>query len=231
MRKKATVRVTKWLSDIPVEAQCTVCPTVSFIAKGTSHRPNREEFKQSLQSQFDEHCAGWSTPTKVTTSCHRDVRQLNERNGLFTTGTPLGTQLGMEYAAAVMKQPPGVLVIMGYFLVGASTVFPLIGRLPRLPLLQSLPLLANVVALLFVAGGLYKMQGWSRWASIAILAIELVRIAIRLVEENPFANMTIAGIYALFIVWEIRYLTRPFAKAAFRLASLKRSPETAAPPQ
>ena len=119
-----------------------------------------------------------------------------------------------------MKQPLGVLVIMGYFLVGASTVFPLIGRLPRLPLLQSLTLLANVVALLFVAGGLYKMQGWSRWASIAILAIELVRIPIRLVEENPFANMTIAGIHALFIVWAIHYLTRPFAKAAFRLASL-----------
>jgi hypothetical protein len=54
--KKPTVRVTKWLSDIPVEAQCTACPTVSFRAKGTSHRPNREEYTRSLQTQFDEHC-------------------------------------------------------------------------------------------------------------------------------------------------------------------------------
>jgi len=149
-----------------------------------------------------------------------------DRNGI-----QVGIARSREYAAAVMKQPIGVLVIMGYFLVGASTVFPLIDRLPRLPLLQSLTLLANVVALLFVAGGLYKMQGWSRWASIAILAIELVRIPVRLAEEKPSASMIIAGIHASFIVWAIQYLTRPFAKAAFRLAALKRSRETAASSQ
>jgi hypothetical protein len=54
--KKPTIRVTKWLGDIPVEAQCTFCPTVAFKAQGTSHRPNREEYQQSLQAQFDEHC-------------------------------------------------------------------------------------------------------------------------------------------------------------------------------
>ena len=53
--KRATVRVTKWLADIPVEATCTLCPNVSFRAKGQSHRPNREEYQRSLQSQFDEH--------------------------------------------------------------------------------------------------------------------------------------------------------------------------------
>jgi hypothetical protein len=56
MGKKPTVRVTKWLADIPAEAQCTACPSISFRAKGTSHRPNREEYQRSLQSQFDEHC-------------------------------------------------------------------------------------------------------------------------------------------------------------------------------
>jgi len=50
-----TVRVTKWLSDIPVEAVCTFCPNVSFRAQGSTHRPNREEYRRSLQSQFDEH--------------------------------------------------------------------------------------------------------------------------------------------------------------------------------
>ncbi|HKU26155.1 MAG TPA: hypothetical protein VJQ54_11845 [Candidatus Sulfotelmatobacter sp.] len=53
--KKPTLRVTKWLGDIPVEAQCTHCPSVSFKAQGGSHRPNREEYQKSLERQFDVH--------------------------------------------------------------------------------------------------------------------------------------------------------------------------------
>jgi len=37
--KKPVIRVTKWLSDIPVEAQCSLCPGVAFRAQGTTHRP------------------------------------------------------------------------------------------------------------------------------------------------------------------------------------------------
>jgi hypothetical protein len=54
--KKPTLRVTKWLGDIPVEASCTFCAGVSFRAQGSTHRPNREEYQKSLQLQFDEHC-------------------------------------------------------------------------------------------------------------------------------------------------------------------------------
>ena len=54
--KKPTIRVTRWLTDIPVEATCTACPSVSFKAQGSSHRPNREEYQRSLQLQFDVHC-------------------------------------------------------------------------------------------------------------------------------------------------------------------------------
>ena len=53
--KKPTLQVTKWLRDIPVEAQCTYCPDVSFQANGSSHRPNREEYQRSLKAQFDAH--------------------------------------------------------------------------------------------------------------------------------------------------------------------------------
>jgi hypothetical protein len=56
LMKKPTLRVTKWLGDIPVEACCTACPTVAFRAQGAGHRPNREEYQKSLQAQFDEHC-------------------------------------------------------------------------------------------------------------------------------------------------------------------------------
>jgi hypothetical protein len=64
--KKPVVRVTKWLGDIPVEAQCTFCPDILFRAPGSSHRPNREEYKQLLQSQFDEHCRVVHSPGRDT---------------------------------------------------------------------------------------------------------------------------------------------------------------------
>lgn len=53
--RKPTLRVTKWLADIPVEAHRTLCPTVRFKAQETSPRPNREEYQKSLQAQFDAH--------------------------------------------------------------------------------------------------------------------------------------------------------------------------------
>jgi hypothetical protein len=52
--KKPTLRVTRWLADIPVEAHCTLC-SASFKARGTSHRPSREEYQNFLQTQFDAH--------------------------------------------------------------------------------------------------------------------------------------------------------------------------------
>ena len=54
--KKPTLRVTKWLGAIPVEAQCTSCLAVLFKAQGATHRPNREEYQKSVQGQFDAHC-------------------------------------------------------------------------------------------------------------------------------------------------------------------------------
>jgi len=54
--KTPVIRVTKWLGDIPVEATCSLCLNVSFRAQGSSHRPNREEYMKSLQTQFDVHC-------------------------------------------------------------------------------------------------------------------------------------------------------------------------------
>jgi hypothetical protein len=54
--KKPTIRVTKWLVDIPVAAVCSVCPSLVFRAQSSGHRPNREEYQKSIQAQFDEHC-------------------------------------------------------------------------------------------------------------------------------------------------------------------------------
>ena len=54
--KKPFLRVTKWLGDIPVEAECTACAGgEKFRVISTSHRPNREEYSRQLQRAFDHH--------------------------------------------------------------------------------------------------------------------------------------------------------------------------------
>lgn len=53
--KKPFLRVTKWLGDIPVEAECTACVEVKFQVKSASHRPSREEYQKVLQREFDHH--------------------------------------------------------------------------------------------------------------------------------------------------------------------------------
>ena len=54
--KKPTLRVTRWLGDIPVEAYCTACPSIIFRAHSSGHQPERAAHQKSLQEQFDEHC-------------------------------------------------------------------------------------------------------------------------------------------------------------------------------
>jgi hypothetical protein len=68
--KKPTLRVIKWLRDIPVEAHCTQCPTVSFKAQGASHRPNREEYQKSLHAQFDGHCRAVHSEKLIEQAAH-----------------------------------------------------------------------------------------------------------------------------------------------------------------
>jgi hypothetical protein len=53
--KKPFLRVTKWLGEIPVEAHCILCPETIFKAKSESHRPSRDEYAKSLETQFQEH--------------------------------------------------------------------------------------------------------------------------------------------------------------------------------
>ena len=60
--KKPFLRVTKWLGDIPVEAECTHCPAAKFRAASSSHRPNGEEYRKQLQSAFDHHLKTVHTP-------------------------------------------------------------------------------------------------------------------------------------------------------------------------
>ena len=60
--KKPTLRVTKWLGDIPVEACCALCQETLFRAASPSPRPEKAEYTKSPQRAFDRHLA----------DCHRE---------------------------------------------------------------------------------------------------------------------------------------------------------------
>ena len=65
--KKPTLRVTKCLGDIPIEANCTACSDLSFKAKTATNcnsSADRKECQSSLQSQFDAHfkATHWQEP-------------------------------------------------------------------------------------------------------------------------------------------------------------------------
>jgi hypothetical protein len=61
--KKPFLRVTKWLGDIPVEAECAACPSEpKFRVASASHRPTREEYSMQLQRAFDHHLKMVHTP-------------------------------------------------------------------------------------------------------------------------------------------------------------------------
>jgi hypothetical protein len=54
--KKPALRVTKWLGDIPVEAECTACSGESkFQAASTHHRHDKADYQEKLQRAFDRH--------------------------------------------------------------------------------------------------------------------------------------------------------------------------------
>jgi hypothetical protein len=52
--KKPSLRITKWLGDIPIEGECTSCPEIGkFGVRST--RPNKAEHQKQLQQAFDSH--------------------------------------------------------------------------------------------------------------------------------------------------------------------------------
>jgi hypothetical protein len=56
LMKTPFLRVTKWLGDIPVDAECTACHgEAKFRVTSSSHRPTREEYSRQLQNAFDHH--------------------------------------------------------------------------------------------------------------------------------------------------------------------------------
>jgi hypothetical protein len=54
--KKPMLHVTRWLGDIPVEAECTACPGTKFQPASSHHRPDKDDYRDKLQRAFLRHC-------------------------------------------------------------------------------------------------------------------------------------------------------------------------------
>jgi hypothetical protein len=73
LMKKPFLRVTKWLGDIPVEAECTSCRgEAKFRVASASHRPAREEYSTQLQRAFDQHLRTVHAPNSTESSEKQD---------------------------------------------------------------------------------------------------------------------------------------------------------------
>ena len=60
--KEPRLRVTRWLGDVPVEAECSSCANASFKVSEWNagepfHQPNRQRYQDILQLRFDQHLA------------------------------------------------------------------------------------------------------------------------------------------------------------------------------
>jgi len=53
--KKPSLRITKWMGNIPVEGACTSCADVNLKVESTTHRPIREEYQTALEAAFELH--------------------------------------------------------------------------------------------------------------------------------------------------------------------------------
>jgi hypothetical protein len=76
--KKPSLRVTKWLGDIPVGGECTACASVRFEIGPISHRPTREEYRHTLQQEFDRHLKNVHLREDPSQAAARIVREATE---------------------------------------------------------------------------------------------------------------------------------------------------------
>ncbi len=53
--QKPSLRITKWMGNIPVEGGCTSCADVNLKVESTTHRPIREEYQTALEAAFELH--------------------------------------------------------------------------------------------------------------------------------------------------------------------------------
>ena len=76
--RKPSLRVTKWLGDVPVEGECTSCADAKFKITPATPRPTREEYAKTLQQEFDRHFKYVHMREDASQAAARIVREATE---------------------------------------------------------------------------------------------------------------------------------------------------------
>jgi hypothetical protein len=53
--KEPSLKVTKWLGNIPIEGVCTYCPDAQFRPSWNHHKPEKNAIEEKMKQAFDRH--------------------------------------------------------------------------------------------------------------------------------------------------------------------------------
>ena len=51
-----SLKVTKWMGNIPIEGVCTACPDAQFRPSWAHHKPQKAVNEEKMRQAFDRHC-------------------------------------------------------------------------------------------------------------------------------------------------------------------------------
>jgi hypothetical protein len=75
---KPSLRITKWMGNIPVEGGCTSCSDVNLKVAATTHRPVAEEYRTALATAFELHFKLVHMREDASQAAARIVREATE---------------------------------------------------------------------------------------------------------------------------------------------------------
>jgi hypothetical protein len=73
-----SLRITKWMGNIPVEGGCTSCADVNLKVQATTHRPALEEYRTALAAAFELHFKHVHMRDDASQTAARIVREATE---------------------------------------------------------------------------------------------------------------------------------------------------------
>jgi hypothetical protein len=77
---KPSLKVTKWLGNIPVEGVCACCADAQFRPSWNHRRPDKTACEEKMKREFDRHFREVHTREDGSQSAPRIVREATEGN-------------------------------------------------------------------------------------------------------------------------------------------------------
>jgi hypothetical protein len=66
--QKPILKLTKWLGDIPIQGECSVCLSLETFATVPAARPDRTDCMEQLERAFARHVAEFHQPLRANDS-------------------------------------------------------------------------------------------------------------------------------------------------------------------